>query len=116
MDASTRAAVEAIGSGRVLLARLLAYWLGLNVLWGSVTTIVLPRIVEQLVPPAIKTTALAVVVGLQALMSIVVQPIAGAASDRMVTPWGRRRPLIVVGVVATLAARLPVDEVAHPLT
>lgn len=85
---------------RTSLPSLVAYWFGLNVLWGSVTTIVLPKLVEGLVPAAIKTTALALVAALQALVSIVVQPIAGAASDRLATPWGRRRPLMVVGVAA----------------
>lgn len=100
MDASAPAGVEAVESRRVPLLRLVSYWLGLNVLWGGVTTIVLPRMVEQLVAPGIKTTALALVAALQAAMSIVVQPLAGAATDRMVTPWGRRRPLMVVGVAA----------------
>jgi MFS family permease len=112
VDASTPARAGAIGSDRVLLTRLIAYWLGLNVLWGSLTTIVLPRIVEQLVPAAIKTTSLAFVAGLQALVSIVVQPISGAASDRMVTPWGRRRLLIVVGVAAQLVFLLALLRVS----
>ncbi len=81
---------------------LAAYWFGLSVLWGSVTTIVLPRLVERVVPGAVKTTALSVVAALQALVAILVQPVSGAASDRLVTPWGRRRPLIVVGVTAQL--------------
>lgn len=84
------------------LGSLAAYWLGLSVLWGSVTTIVLPRLVERAAPAAIKTTALSVVAGLQALVAILVQPVSGAASDRIVTPWGRRRPFIVVGVTAQL--------------
>ena len=49
----------------------------------------------QAVPAALKTSALALIAGLQALASILVQPAAGAASDRLATPWGRRRPLMV---------------------
>jgi MFS family permease len=94
----TETARVTLAEGRVSLGSLVAYWLGLNVLWGSVTTIILPRLVETLVPAAIKTTALALVAGLQAIVSIIVQPVAGAASDRLTSPWGRRRPLIVVGV------------------
>jgi MFS family permease len=77
---------------------LVAYWLGLNFLWGGFTTVILPRMIELVVNPAIKGSALALVTGLQAVVAIVVQPISGAASDRIVTPWGRRRPLMVVGV------------------
>lgn len=84
------------------LSALTAYWLGLSVLWGSLSTIVLPRLVEQMVPAAVKTSALSLVAGLQALVSIIVQPVAGAASDRIATPWGRRRPFMVAGVLAQL--------------
>ncbi len=87
-------------AGYLLLGRLTAYWLGLSVLWGAVTTIVLPRLVEAAVPAAIKTSALSLVAALQAVVAIVVQPVSGAASDALVTPWGRRRPLLVVGVLA----------------
>jgi MFS family permease len=84
------------------LGSLTAYWLGLAVLWGAITTVVLPRLVEQAVPASIKTTALALVTGLQAIIAIVVQPISGAASDRLVTGWGRRRPIMVGGVLVQL--------------
>jgi MFS family permease len=82
------------------LGAMTAYWLGLSITWGSLTTIVLPRLVEQAVPGSIKTTALSAIAALQALVSILVQPISGAASDHLVTPWGRRRPLMVAGVAA----------------
>jgi len=90
-------AEERLGLGQ--LSRLTAYWLGLWITWGSVTTIILPRLVEQAVPAAIKTTAISLIAGLQALVSIIVQPLSGAASDHLVTPWGRRRPLLVGGVL-----------------
>ena len=59
--------------------------------------------IELIVSPAIKGTALALVTGLQAVVAIVVQPISGAASDRIVSPWGRRRPLMVAGVSIQVA-------------
>jgi MFS family permease len=79
-----------------------AYWFGLNFLWGAVTTIVLPALVENVTPEAIQTTALALVAGLQALVAIVVQPLSGAISDELHSPWGRRRPLMVAGVALQL--------------
>lgn len=94
--------LPALEAGTPRLLALTGYWLGLSVLWGSISTIVLPRLVEQTVPAAVKTSALALVAALQAVVSIVVQPVAGAASDRLATPWGRRRPLMVVGVAAQL--------------
>jgi MFS family permease len=97
-----RAAAAEDQVGVAGLAALAAYFLGLSVAWGAVTTIVLPRLVEQLVPVAVKTSALSLVAGLQALVAIVVQPVSGAASDDITTPWGRRRPLMVVGVAAQL--------------
>ncbi len=82
------------------LGAMTAYWFGLSITWGSITTVVLPALVQRVVPPAIKTSALSLVAALQALMSIIVQPMSGAASDHLVTPWGRRRPLMVAGVAA----------------
>jgi MFS family permease len=92
----------AIRPGLRGLVSLTAYWFGLQVLWGTVTTIVLPSLVERLAPPAVKTSALALVAAVTAIVAIIVQPMSGAASDGLETPWGRRRPLIVAGVTAQL--------------
>ncbi len=97
-----RASDTARAGSAARLGGLTAYWLGLSVLWGSLTTVVLPRLVEQVVPAAVKTSALALVASVQAVVSIVVQPAAGAASDHWSSRWGRRRPLMVAGVVAQL--------------
>jgi MFS family permease len=92
------------------LAALAAYWLGLAVLWGGLSTIVIPELVSRTVDEAIRGTSLAVVAALQALVSILVQPVAGSASDQIVTRFGRRRPWMAIGVsiqvvfVAALAA------------
>lgn len=88
--------------GLARLGGLTGYWLASSVTWGALTTVILPRLVEQVVPAAVKTTALAVVAGAQAIVSILVQPTAGAVSDHWASPWGRRRPLMVVGVVVQL--------------
>jgi MFS family permease len=88
------------------LVSLTAYWLGLSVLWGALTTIVLPVLVERATGPEIKSTALAVVAAGQALVAIAVQPTSGAWSDRLVTRFGRRRPWIVAGVTVQLVVLL----------
>ncbi len=91
------------------LLSLTAYWLGLSVLWGALTTIVLPVLVERAAGTDVKSTALAVVAAGQAMVAIGVQPVSGSWSDRLVTRFGRRRPWIVGGVLVELAvlATLP---------
>lgn len=76
------------------------YWLGLAILWGCLSSILLPALVAQQVPDAVKTTALAAVAVAQAIVSIIVQPLAGTASDRVGTRWGRRRPWMALAVTA----------------
>src|SRR5574340_1589505 len=88
------------------LGALTAYWFGLAVVWGALTTVILPRLVESTVPGPVKTTALALITGLQAVIAIVVQPISGAASDRLTSRWGRRRPLLAAGVAVQLICLL----------
>lgn len=100
VDATRQGTTAERTAGAGWYGSLVAYWLGLNFLWGGFTTVILPRMVELVVSPAIKGSALALVTGLEAVVAIVVQPISGAASDRIVSPWGRRRPLMVVGVSA----------------
>lgn len=80
------------------LARLVAYWLGLGVVWGAVSTIIMPTLVADRVPADVKSSAVALIAAAQALMAIAVQPVAGALSDRLVGRWGRRRPWMVAGV------------------
>jgi MFS family permease len=93
--------MDAGRSVRQLMA-LTAYWLGLQVLWGALTTIVLPVLVERAVGPAIQATALALVAGGQAVVAIAVQPVSGSWSDRVSTRFGRRRPWMVAGVAGQL--------------
>jgi MFS family permease len=97
---------EAAGKARPglgQLASLTAYWFGLSILWGSITTIVLPYLVGEHVAPGIRGSALALIAVLQAVVAIVVQPVAGAASDRLPTAWGLRRPWMFVGVTVQFA-------------
>jgi MFS family permease len=86
------------------LLRLTAYWLGLNIVWGALTTVVLPYLVGQRVDPDVKSSAVALIAAAQALVGIVIQPFSGALSDRLVTRWGRRRPWMVVGVTCQVVA------------
>jgi MFS family permease len=73
------------------------YWVAIGYLWTSLGGLIIPDLVLQLVGTANEGVALALLEGVGSLMAVVWQPVMGAASDRARTPWGRRRPFIVVG-------------------
>ncbi|MEU3462703.1 MFS transporter [Streptomyces sp. NPDC006733] len=75
--------------------------------------ILLPLQLEHL-DAAHKGTDLAWVTGAGALVAVVVNPLAGALSDRTTGRWGRRRPWIVGGALAG-AAGLLVTAAQHTL-
>ena len=74
-----------------------AYWLGLSFMWNSLHVIILPSILLFMVPETQKNTYLGLLTFFGLIIAMVVQPLAGALSDRWVSPWGRRRPLIFLG-------------------
>lgn len=53
----------------------------------------------QLIDPESKETSLGLIVGVTAVFNLVAGPLFGVLSDRTRTPWGRRRPWIVGGIV-----------------
>jgi len=75
------------------------YWVAIGYLWQSLGTLILPRIVQDLVGSAHKGTALSVLEGIGTVMAIVWQPMMGAVSDRTHSRFGRRRPFIFGGTV-----------------
>jgi MFS family permease len=84
------------------LLTLQAYWIGLSFMWNSLHVIILPAVLLHLVPETYKNTYLGVLTTLGLLIAVIVQPLAGALSDRWTSPWGRRRPLIALGSVLDL--------------
>jgi MFS family permease len=78
------------------------YWLGLNMATGSLTPIILPFLVAQFVGPTLKGTYLGMLRSAGLVVAILVQPMAGALSDRSTLRWGRRRPFIFVGTMLDL--------------
>jgi len=79
-----------------------AYWFALSYLWNGLGPIVLPLLVAGLVPEGIKGSALGLLTAIGMLVAIVVQPVAGALSDRNTGRWGPRRPFMLGGTVADL--------------
>lgn len=69
----------------------------LNALWNPMSTIIMPLLVLKFIEDAQKNTYLGLVSFIGLFLAIIVQPIAGAASDRYGFIWGRRRPYILVG-------------------
>ena len=78
------------------------YWFGISYLWNSLGPLVLPMLVAGLVPEAVKGSALGLLTAVGMVVAIVVQPLAGAISDRSTSRWGRRRPFIVGGTLADM--------------
>ena len=65
--------------------------------------ILLPKQAELIGGPELKGTTLGTVVLSGALISMLCAPLFGALSDRITTPWGRRRPWLVVGTLGNVA-------------
>ena len=78
------------------------YWVAIGYLWNSLTALILPEMIIQFVGRANEGTAASFLKSLGTLVAIIWQPIVGGISDRTVTRWGRRRPLIVSGTVGDL--------------
>lgn len=78
------------------------YWIGLSFKWNSLHPLILPAVLLNYVPDSQKNTILGVLTFIGLIIATLVQPIAGAISDRWVTRWGRRRPLIIIGTIFDL--------------
>jgi MFS family permease len=74
-----------------------AYWIGLSFMWNSLHVIILPAVLLHLVPDTQKNTYLGLLTFVGLIIAMLIQPISGSLSDRWVSRWGRRRPLIFLG-------------------
>jgi MFS family permease len=79
-----------------------AYWAGHSFMWNSLHPIVLPAILIGFVPDAQKNTYLGLLTFAGLTIAMIVQPVAGTISDAWRSSWGRRRPLMLLGIVLTL--------------
>lgn len=85
-------------------------WLPLSMLYNSLQSLILPVVVLHFVAPANKASILGFLLFAGLAAGALVQPVAGLYSDRLrpmrsgrTLRWGRRKPLIVVGTLLTLA-------------
>lgn len=83
---------------------LASYWFGLYFLFQPVGTNLVPVQISETVPTARQPLAIGLLLGVGAFLAMTVAPLVGAFSDRLTTPWGRRRPIIVVGTAGTVAS------------
>ena len=90
------------GRRRAELVAMNAYWFGLSYLWNGLGPLVLPLLVGRLVAEGARGTALGALTAVGMLVAIVVQPVAGAISDRSTNRAGRRRPYMLGGTLADL--------------
>jgi len=74
----------------------------LAALWASLHSIILPLRLLDFVAESEKSTYLGLLSGTGLILAIIVQPIAGAISDRSRFSWGRRRPYILLGTILVM--------------
>src|SRR5579875_1021095 len=73
-------------------------WFGLNSHWLPIGFVLLQAQIRGLVPTAEQPGAIGLAAGLGGILAVTVPPLTGLLSDRLRTPWGRRRPMIVIGL------------------
>jgi MFS family permease len=78
------------------------FWLGLNVRNTAVGSLFVPYLVALYAPADWKNTALSAMSTAGLVIAMIVQPLAGLASDRSTSRYGRRRPFIIVGTMLDL--------------
>jgi MFS family permease len=90
--------------GRIrLLFGISVFWLALSMLFDGLNTLVLPVYLLGTGTDRFKGTILGLLTFAGLLLGMLVQPVAGAVSDRTRWRWGRRG-MIALGVLLTLAA------------
>jgi Na+/melibiose symporter-like transporter len=82
--------------------KITVFGFALAALWGCLHTIIIPTRLLDFVPLAEKSTYLGLLTFVGLMLAIIVQPIAGAISDRSGFSWGRRRPFILAGTLVAM--------------
>jgi len=90
------------GFGPANYIKITIFGFALAALWSSLHTIIMPIRLLDFVTEAQKNTYLGLLTGTGLILAIIVQPIAGAISDRSGFSWGRRRPYILLGTILTM--------------
>ena len=75
---------------------------GMTVMGYWVHVLLLPAVLLNYVPVDLKNSYLGLLTFIGLIVAMIVQPIAGAFSDRVIHRWGRRVPLIIIGTLLDL--------------
>ncbi len=92
--------------GNLRHTALSAFWFGNFFLWQPLTTVVIQNQIDAVVPKANQGTAIGLAVSVGGLFAMTIPPLVGAISDRLNTPFGRRRPIMVGATLLTLPGLL----------
>lgn len=90
-------------SGTRFAARISVFALVLSALWTPLNVLLLPNRIDATAPQALRSTALGIVTVLGIGLAVIVEPIAGRASDHA-SLRDRRRPFIAYPAVVAIAA------------
>jgi len=90
------------GFHRIDYIKITIFGFALTAMWSSLHTFVLPLRVLDFVAESQKNTYLGLLTFAGLILAMLVQPIAGAISDRWGFSWGRRRPYILVGTALVI--------------
>ncbi len=101
-ELTSNAGLKAKGFGPADYVKVTILGFSLSALWQSLHTIILPARLLDFVAESQKNTYLTLLSIPGQLLAMVVQPIAGAISDRSGFSWGRRRPYILVGTMLAI--------------
>ncbi len=72
-----------------------SWFVGLGFMWNSIHRFILPAMLPILVGTSTQATALSQLQFAGLIVALLVQPISGAISDRSLSRFGRRRPMMV---------------------
>ena len=80
-----------------------AFWFGSFFLWQPFTFVIIQDQVDQLIPDRnAQGAAIGLAVSVGGLFAMAIPPLVGAISDRLTTPFGRRRPIMIGASILTL--------------
>ena len=95
------------GFGHLRHAALATFYFGLSFTWLPYPLVLLQSQIRTFGFPAGQVTAvIGYTAAAGAVFSVVIPPLVGALSDRISTPWGRRRPWMVAGMALSLVGIL----------
>jgi len=90
------------GFSSIDYVKITIFGFALAALWGSLHTFVIQVRLLDFVPESEKTWWLGLLTLAGLVVAMLVQPIAGAISDRSGFGWGRRRPYILLGTMLAI--------------